>query len=43
MPVKALNDSKKLLSDFNETNGAFIDAVLSAPQVVANDFERILS
>jgi len=26
MPIKALNDRKKLSSDFNEANDAFIDA-----------------
>ncbi|MEE7449469.1 hypothetical protein MRF4_17560 [Methylobacterium radiotolerans] len=30
MPIKALNDRKKLSSDFNEANDAFIDEVLSA-------------
>jgi len=32
MPIKALNDRKKLSSDFNEANDAFIDAVLDALQ-----------
>jgi hypothetical protein len=32
MPIKALNDRKKLSSDFNEANDAFIDAVLGALQ-----------
>ena len=32
MPIKALNDRKKLTSDFNEANDAFIDEVLSALQ-----------
>lgn len=32
MPIKALNDRKKLSSDFNEANDAFIDEVLSAFQ-----------
>ena len=32
MPIKALNDRKKLSSDFNEVNDAFIDAVLGALQ-----------
>jgi predicted SnoaL-like aldol condensation-catalyzing enzyme len=30
MPIKALNDRKKLSSDFSEANDAFIDAVLGA-------------
>lgn len=30
MPIKALNDRKKLSGDFNEANDAFIDAVLTA-------------
>ena len=32
MPIKALNDRKKLSSDFNEANDAFIDEVLKALQ-----------
>ena len=32
MPIKALNDRKKLSNDFNEANDAFIDEVLSALQ-----------
>lgn len=32
MPIKALNDRKKLSSDFNEANDASIDAVLGALQ-----------
>jgi predicted SnoaL-like aldol condensation-catalyzing enzyme len=32
MPIKALNDRKKLSSNFNEANDAFIDAVLGALQ-----------
>lgn len=32
MPIKALNERKKLSSDFNEANDAFIDAVLGALQ-----------
>lgn len=32
MPFKALNDRKKLSSDFNEANDAFIDEVLGALQ-----------
>ncbi|MCJ2013571.1 hypothetical protein MKK53_13685 [Methylobacterium sp. J-076] len=32
MPIKALNDRKKLSSDFNEANDAFIDEVLGALQ-----------
>ena len=32
MPIKALNDRKKLSNDFNEANDAFIDAVLGAVQ-----------
>ncbi len=32
MPIKALNDRKKLSSNFNEANDAFIDAVLGAHQ-----------
>ena len=32
MPIKALNDRKKLSGDFNEANDAFIDAVLQALQ-----------
>ena len=32
MPIKALNDRKKLSSDFNEANDAFIDEVLTALQ-----------
>jgi hypothetical protein len=30
MAIQALNDRKKLSSDFNEANDAFIDAVLNA-------------
>lgn len=30
MAIQALNDRKKLSSDFNEANDAFIDAVLAA-------------
>jgi predicted SnoaL-like aldol condensation-catalyzing enzyme len=30
MPIKALNDRKKLSADFNEANDAFIDEVLAA-------------
>jgi len=32
MPIKALNDRKKLTSDFNEANDAFTDEVLGALQ-----------
>ena len=32
MPIRALNDRKKLTSDFNEANDAFIDEVLGALQ-----------
>jgi predicted SnoaL-like aldol condensation-catalyzing enzyme len=32
MPIKALNDRKKLSGDFNEANDAFIDEVLNALQ-----------
>lgn len=32
MAIKALNDRKKLSSDFNEANDAFIDEVLAALQ-----------
>ena len=32
MAIKALNDRKKLSSDFNEANDAFIDEVLGALQ-----------
>lgn len=32
MSIKALNDRKKLSSDFNEANDAFIDEVLGALQ-----------
>lgn len=32
MAIKALNDRKKLSSDFNEANDTFIDEVLSALQ-----------
>src|SRR5690349_21765760 len=32
MPIKALNDRKKLSNGFNEANDAFIDEVLSALQ-----------
>ncbi|WP_375409967.1 hypothetical protein [uncultured Methylobacterium sp.] len=32
MAIKALNDRKKLSSDFNEANDTFIDEVLSAFQ-----------
>ncbi|MDR7037605.1 hypothetical protein J2X36_002352 [Methylobacterium sp. BE186] len=32
MPIKALNDRKKLSNDFNEANDAFIDEVLAALQ-----------
>lgn len=32
MPIKALNERKKLSNDFNEANDAFIDEVLSALQ-----------
>ncbi len=32
MPIQALNERKKLSSDFNDANDAFIDAVLSALQ-----------
>jgi hypothetical protein len=32
MPIKAINDRKKLSSDFNEANDAFIDEVLNALQ-----------
>ena len=32
MPIKALNDRKKLSSDFNEVNDAFIDAAVGALQ-----------
>jgi predicted SnoaL-like aldol condensation-catalyzing enzyme len=32
MPIKALNDRKKLSADFNEANDAFIDEVLAALQ-----------
>ena len=32
MPIKALNDRKKLSSDFYEANDAFIDEVLGAMQ-----------
>lgn len=32
MPIKALNDRRKLTSDFNEANDAFIDEVLGALQ-----------
>jgi predicted SnoaL-like aldol condensation-catalyzing enzyme len=32
MPIKALNERKKLSSDFNEANDAFIDEVLNALQ-----------
>ena len=32
MPIKALNDRKKLSSDFYEANDAFIDEVLGALQ-----------
>lgn len=32
MPIKALNDRKKLSGDFNEANDAFIDEVLAALQ-----------
>lgn len=32
MPIRALNDRKKLSSDFNEANDAFIDEVLNALQ-----------
>ena len=32
MPIRALNDRRKLTSDFNEANDAFIDEVLSALQ-----------
>ena len=32
MPMKALNDRKKLSNDFNDAQDAFIDAVLGALQ-----------
>ena len=32
MPIKALNDRKKLSGDFNDANDAFIDEVLKALQ-----------
>jgi predicted SnoaL-like aldol condensation-catalyzing enzyme len=32
MPIKALNDRKKLSSEFNDANDAFIDEVLTALQ-----------
>ena len=32
MPIRALNDRKKLTADFNEANDAFIDEVLGALQ-----------
>lgn len=32
MPIKALNDRKKLSNDFNDANDAFINEVLSALQ-----------
>ena len=42
MPIKALNDRKKLSTDFNEANDAFIDEVLSALQFgqISSDLAR---
>lgn len=42
MPIKALNDRKKLSNDFNEANDAFIDELLNALQSgrIAPDLAR---